>query len=455
MGLELIVGHEIALTCGSSLQVWALLLAMTMGGLCVGYLIGAVRSPSNPFSASLRLASLVVGMVGIVACFPLTEWTSGLSPVWRATLLSLPSIALPMALLGQMIPLLLKATPDSRPGRVFAVSTLSGVFTAFFFGFILFDAFNASIFLLTIGLTATASGILLDFKGKALHFAVTLAVLLPLSLNFSPEGEHVWVKNNLFGRVTLKDDLEKGTRTLAFNGLPQTSIRLADSCSNLQYVHQTAIMASCYPPGSRSLVLGLGGGTVYNAINELGHEVEACEWNPDIAQAAVQFFGADANGIHIDDARHHIRKLKGVYQFIVLDCFFGESPPWHVLTVETIRKLDKHLSHDGMLVLFFPKGSGKGSLISSMMGNTLFEAGMQVAVLETPLGDNPGQVFVATKEPFSYQTYSPFRHTTCSGRSGYSLRIPFQTLSPVAGTGHFDDDHPLLERLEKPLMIRN
>lgn len=73
-----------------------------------------------------------------------------------------------------------------------------------------------------------------------------------------------------------------------------------------------------------------------------------------MAHAATTYFGFKLNGQAIvGDARYEIRRLTGTYDLIIHDCFTCGSEPAHLLTVETLQRLQSLLAPQGFLALNF------------------------------------------------------------------------------------------------------
>lgn|GEM_PF-3584210 len=449
MGVELVIGHEIAKTCGGSLQVWALTLAGVMSGLALGYAWSAMGLTRLTSIHPVRLASLGMICVTVGYCLHCSGILTVQENIDRATLMVTLMILPGMTLFGQILPSILNLSNQVIPGKLFAFATLGGLATALLAGFVLFDSFHPSRILSSMVLIVMVFCLLWDgFKTNGwVHFILGVVSFASLNFVHRPPSA-IWHSENFYGIVEIEDEAQSGIRSLNFNGLPQTVVSIDDTCSVLPYVNQIAVMGSVYPAGSRSLVLGVGGGTVLRALDELGHQTEACEWNPGIVDASLKWFQPKAVKWTVDDARHHIRRLQGTYQFMVLDCFFGEQPPWHVLTLESLKELQAHLVPGGMAIIYFPRDLGNEDLGSKLLVNTLLKAGFCVAGLSPSQGQNTGQIFIATLKKFDYASFPPFRLTACTEKAGMDSRIPYRILEGYPEVGFFDDDHPVLERLK-------
>jgi spermidine synthase len=135
--------------------------------------------------------------------------------------------------------------------------------------------------------------------------------------------------------------------------------------------------------------LGLGGGIITQKLYEKGYQhIEACELDKYIYEAAVKYFGfSEKIKVSIDDARHYINLLQHNYDILIIDVFKGEEPASHVITLQSLEKIKKHLNNNALLVFntagYLESNLGKGN---KSLINTLQHAGFKVAIM--PQGYN-------------------------------------------------------------------
>jgi len=119
------------------------------------------------------------------------------------------------------------------------------------------------------------------------------------------------------------------------------------------------MLASLYVnPRPRSILLiGLGGGTLPRAINELLPEaqLDIVEIDPAVVRVAKQFFGfAENQNTHVieSDGRVYVKRARReqrTYDWVLLDAFDHEYIPEHLLTREFIVEVKSILTPNGML----------------------------------------------------------------------------------------------------------
>lgn len=111
-------------------------------------------------------------------------------------------------------------------------------------------------------------------------------------------------------------------------------------------------------PEPRSvLIIGLGGGTIPRALQELIPEarIDVVEIDPAVVNVARRYFdlgqSARLNVIEADGRVHVKRALRGEqrYDLIMLDAFDHEYIPEHLLTQEFLKEVKSLLAPDGVL----------------------------------------------------------------------------------------------------------
>ena len=119
----------------------------------------------------------------------------------------------------------------------------------------------------------------------------------------------------------------KTGRALLVNHTCQTIMDLQDPAYSLRsFAMYSAAPASHYPPGSKALLLGIGGGTLVKQLQRLQFELDVVELDPRIVEVAREHFhvGDDFRTI-VDDGRHYLHPCESSYDVIVLDMFLSES----------------------------------------------------------------------------------------------------------------------------------
>lgn len=421
---------------GSSIYVWASVLGVTLTALMSGYYLGGWLSGRARNSSLIFLILAAAGV--LLAIMPVTsQWvmraTLGMSVQAGATLSLLVFMFPPLLFMGMSSPVIIHLlnrsvdTSGKTAGSVYAISTLGGILSTFAMGFYLMPEFGLRVPALAFGAALIIpSGVMMLRARRIAPAAVALAAFALATAAILPkartDAEHVHVleiSEGVMGQVKVVDRAIGGrtSRMLLVNNVAQTSMNLADpDTSQSSYIFAYAAALSAFPPDSRALVLGLGGGALVRHFDRFGFDTDIVEIDPRIRDAAVKYFGLDpARPVVIDDARHFLSLGDETYDIIALDLFLSESPPADALSLEGLRLARRRLNPHGILAINFPgtPDGPEGRLTRSFL-RTLREAGFQVKALRTPEGGN----FLVLASPegrdFSEVDYSepgnPARH---------------------------------------------
>lgn len=412
MAAELLGAKMLAPYFGSSLYVWASVLAITLGGLAVGYFAGGVLSErsKNPLSLFYVLLAAAVFTMLMPFTSKMVLWWVGLHRLIPSVILSSLLILFPpVFLMGMVSPLIIRRIIDDvekagrAAGSIYAISTLGGILATFGFGFYVIPQFGLTMPSIFTGLILGFIPLLVLIRRKQFlqaggffllclwsFFTASKVNTVQTGLQYESEG--------LLGQLIVLDypHLDSArqpvgtSRWLFVNRISQTMFdSLADESKGEEkyftYVYRIREMADSFPKGSKALLMGLGGGSIAKNLLEKGMQVDACELDQRIADVAHRYFhlSPDVN-ITIDDARHFIRTSEKKYHLIVMDMFKGEDPPNHVFTLESIQKLKTMLEPDGLIMvnsLSYYEGSA-GAAIRAIY-KTFQEGGFQVKVLPT------------------------------------------------------------------------
>ncbi len=111
------------------------------------------------------------------------------------------------------------------------------------------------------------------------------------------------------------------------------------------------------PEPERILVVGLGGGTLPVALNELypDAQIDAVEIDPAVKTVAETYFGFRENEqlqVALKDARVFTKRALAAgttYDLIMLDAFNGDYIPEHLMTREYLEETRRLLTEDGVV----------------------------------------------------------------------------------------------------------
>lgn len=435
MACELIGAKEVAPYFGSSLYVWAAVLGVTLAALMTGYYTGGWLS--QRYKSLLLVCGILTAAGALLAIMPFTgpwimELTLGMSVRLGTTLSLMLFMFPPLTLMGMSSPIVIGLlnerleTSGKSAGSVYAISTLGGIVATFTTGFYLLPELGIRIPALLFGgglATAALLGGLRSWPFVAAGVALPLAIFGLFSTSqVRQSSAHYSVKyhsEGILGQLRVVDQpyytQTRGWmpgRALMVNNAVQTILDLRHPEYSLwDWAYYFPLAASIYPRGSEALLLGLGGGTLLKQFQRLGFSVEAVELDGRIRDVAYEYFFVDPEvPVTIDDARHYLNTTDRRFDVIALDLFHNETPPAHVLTIESFRRIREVLKPGGLMMInFYGFTTGRIGRPSRCVYKTLVEAGFDTRLFVTP-GEEGGRnlIFLASIEPkdFSAASYS-------------------------------------------------
>lgn len=187
-----------------------------------------------------------------------------------------------------------------------------------------------------------------------------LFVLLALGMVNHAMAEVIHSERSLYRNILVED---KGDlRCLKFN---VKSTKTRQSCFLKSQPHQlvfnytkqllTGLLVN--PEPKRILIIGLGGGTMSNALHQLLPDsyIDNVEIDESVIKVAQQYFGFLENEqikTYSQDGRVFVKRAllkKKEYDWIILDAFNGDYIPEHLMTKEYLEETKRLLSPQGIL----------------------------------------------------------------------------------------------------------
>ncbi len=204
------------------------------------------------------------------------------------------------------------------------------------------------------------------------------ALLAPLGRGWSTT---LYEKDTRYHSIRVEETRER--RYLYFDGTLQSSMNRKDPVSlELVYSRFASLGLVLRPDAARALFIGLGGGsmarTFHHAFPEL--EIDSVEIDPEVIEVARKFFGFREDPrqrVHNGDGRTFLTRAAARFDLILLDAFYADNMPFHLITREFLDTARDRLSADGVLVI---------NLIGALRGS---ESGFVRAALKTLEGIFP------------------------------------------------------------------
>ena len=402
MLLELTVPHAMTPIIGNSLDSWATLILLSVGGLALGYFLGSrICSLSNTsyYLFPLFVFSALSLTIGTLFLIYFSRISNTISELTFLGILGLFSLFIPTVFLGATTPILVAIQGEkSSTGNLFSTSTFGGVFSALITGIFLLPQFGiittliVAVVLLSILLFLTPS----HFSGiKKYAFVSPLLMLIGFnSLECENQNNQLNVlhfSEGLNGQLLVLEqpsqtNPKEKDRMLLINRMGQTWVNASRFNSIWSYVNYMTSIASIKPKGSKTLILGLGGGVLANqVVNWCGHQVKAVDLDEKVIDLAKEFFNLSFEiETFADDARHYLNQSTEQFDVISMDIFSGEIAPSHVLSKESFEEVKRCLKKDGIFVINFngflkgEKGKSSRALLK-----TLLSCGFHVQLFAT------------------------------------------------------------------------
>lgn len=142
-------------------------------------------------------------------------------------------------------------------------------------------------------------------------------------------------------------------RVLRFARNRQSSMYLDSPFdTDIEYPGYFHITLAVKPDSVRTLVIGLGGGSVVKRMWRDYPEmrVDAVELDPDVVDIAYRFFALPEDErirVFTDDGRRFLETATDTYDIVIIDAFDEDSVPRPLTTEEFLRTVRDRLSPDG------------------------------------------------------------------------------------------------------------
>lgn len=422
MAAELLGAKLLAPFFGSSLYVWASVMAVTLMGLALGYFLGGMYSSGinreKKLYKILVLGAVVISLMPFTVqmCFAIFSDLSLLpSVLFSSVILLVP----PVFLMGMVSPFIIGLidgyynNPGKSSGIVYAVSTLGGILATFLFGFYVIPSLGLVMPCMVIAITLGIVPAIMLVRNKNLMPLVLVFSIwftfqsMALTRNTGSRIKVVDMQEGIMGQLLVvdypceyyyNDSTRKGeySRWLFVNRISQT---MDDPHARAEkgeeryftYVYRIAeALDTLAGKNKKVLLLGLGGGSVAAHLTQKGYQVEVCELDDRMLDAAHNYFGLNPNiPVTIDDARHFLNVSEKKYDIIIFDTFKGEETPNHVMTKQSLAKVKTMLNPQGLVfVNSFGYWKGKRGRGMRSIYKTFTASGFSAIVVPTSADEN-------------------------------------------------------------------
>jgi spermidine synthase len=409
LGVEIAASRVLAPFFGNSLFVWGALIGVVLAGLSVGYWAGGALADRLP-ATRLLLGVMALAAAAVLAVPLLDEpvleavvsWDPGprLDPLLAAVLL----FGAPSVLLAAVTPIAVRLRARSllrvgrTAGRLFSISTAGSIAGTFATAFFLIPelgtdellAVAAAVLFAVVGLVALAERMPITFAAALLAAGAAGATGVAVApetggtltgaaaQNWSPlyrlRGPETYVDPRDPGAVVPRPDLrivyrrdtqyhrlsvvqDADTRYLRFDNSLQSAMYLDDPYRTRFRYTDFFDLGLAYNPGARNvLFIGLGAGSaekrMWRDFPRL--DLSVVELDPVVVDIAHRFFRvpkADPRmEISVGDGRRFLTAHSQTWDVIVIDAFFADAIPFHLVTHEFLRLAQSRLAPGGVIV---------------------------------------------------------------------------------------------------------
>jgi len=383
MALEIAGSRVIAPHFGSSLFLWAGLIAVFLLALTAGYFVGGWVGDLHPHAVLLSYAvggaglfSLLIPHVSIAVCAA----AEALGPRWGPLAAAALLFTGPSLLLGTVSPIAVRLhtrevrASGASAGSLYALSTFGSLLGTFLATFVLVPAVGTPALLATIGAILAGLPLLTLPKTAAwVFYAVPAGALcaaffstpLPEALIAAPGtdayGNVVYETETPYHRIYVVESQEEGkpVRYLQFDHYVESGVSLEPPHHSVtRYTDMFHLAALFRPKPSAALFIGGGGmigPRVFEEVYPGLERIDVAEIDSEVVRVAREHFffrPGPKTRITVGDGRVFVSKAAGPWDVAVLDAFSGGGRiPFHLLTREFFETLKAKLAPEGLCLI--------------------------------------------------------------------------------------------------------
>jgi predicted membrane-bound spermidine synthase len=382
-GIEIALGRLLAPHFGSSLTVWAAIIASIIGALSIGYPLGGWMADRKP-GPLLPLATLLVGgLIGAALGVGVPHWLrTALAGVgftgpafWGRLSFVLLIFGVPCVLLATVPPSVLRVTLRDRTtagrdaGGLYALGSLGSVLGILLPALWWIPVLGLRVTFLSLGAATVIPavlGLLAHFGARpwrtislaALFFASLFAVPEALRLPEEQGTRVLYDRDSGLQRIrVVADDSDRHRRRwLQLNEGWSVHSWLVEPDYATDDVWDWMALTSLLPKPDDGrtdvLIVGLAGGTVSNLITRVlspllpDFAITGIELDPEVIAVADRYLDLDRSHLTTvaADGRIWIRSSEAEFDLIILDAYRQPSIPAHLATVEYFEEVRAHLA---------------------------------------------------------------------------------------------------------------
>ncbi|HEX7529276.1 MAG TPA: fused MFS/spermidine synthase [Thermoanaerobaculia bacterium] len=430
MGLEIVGSRILAPVFGNSLFVWGALITTFLAALALGYALGgrfADRRPDPETLAALLAGSGVLlfvifaspeGLLAALGRVPVPER-------FRALVASALLFGPPSVVMGMVTPFAVRLaardirTVGSAAGRFSALSTAGSILGTFATAFFLIPTFPTRPILFSLGSSLLVASLLVPARRLARRVAVVVVAAAAGAAVYTvapvvvrpplPVGTLVYEKETAYHRLRVVDQGLR--RALFFDRSTQGFVPVRPGVETDQYYTDGLVLGLALAEDPRSVVaIGLGAGMAQTVLSARAPEIAttSIEIDPEVVDVARRFFGFAPDGndrVIVGDGRRELDAQVAATDVVLLDAYFSESIPFHLVTEEFDALCKRKMTPRGALAVNFAGLlTGKGNALFWASVKTLQKVFPCVYIFSSELASGQptfkgNAIVVATRSP--------------------------------------------------------
>lgn len=393
MTLELVASRILSPYFGNTNIVWTSVIGIILLSSSLGnYIGGRIADKNNcekKLKINLMLSAVFILIIPIIQKYFLDFISYLINNVKIGAIISTVFLFfVPSTLLGTVIPIILKLKLNTleeagkTTGRIYAISTLGGLFGTFLSGFVLIPNLGCVEILFIISILLTLISLFIYIKLDKIIICFTILLILLNTVLFV----FYFNKNNSFGDeilngqkdATISIDTQYGRALIyntSFNNKNTRFLKMDNGYESATYTDKgleyelVAKYTKDYDLMFQSAneinnVLMIGGAGYSYPKYYISHykdkKMDVVEIDSKITEIAKKYFYLDKlieeydinnnhrlNLIH-EDGRTYLNNNKIKYDAILNDAFSGEKPAQTLTTIENISNIKNSLNDNGL-----------------------------------------------------------------------------------------------------------
>jgi spermidine synthase len=441
LAVELASSRLIGPYYGTAIEIWSVVIGLTLICLTIGYAIGGRIADRSPHESTLHLlaiiASVFIALIPFIASPILRatqQATIGIGAFYGALITFIILFAIPLILLGAMSPFAVRLTvreasdSGSKAGSLYALSTLGSILGTFVPVLLLVPTIGTRNTFLVFALALLAVSLLGLWRNsqQMVQRMVALPIIIILLTLFVPAGSIKPLEEQ--GKTTLyeTESLYNYIRVMKYNAYDFTILELNEGQAIHSLYSATTLLsggvwdyflvapyfANNVKPTDlkRMALIGSAAGTIAKQYTRVYGpiQIDGAEIDPAIVAVGRQYFAMnDPNfAVHAQDGRYFLRNSQRTYDIVAVDAYRPPYIPFHLTTREFFTEIKDHLNDNGILVINAGHTLSDYGLVN-VLAATMKDVFPNVYVLDVPArGSAVGNsLVIATKQATKIENF--------------------------------------------------